>query len=136
MQAELFWLTLSVGLLIVQMLVAATGTYLRVGLVAMAGNREGLPEMTGWAGRAARAHRNMLENLLPFAALVLVLVALRRSSEVTVLAAQLFFWGRVAYALIYLAGVKWLRTLAWVVSLAGILLILAVLLGWKAGPAY
>ncbi len=40
----------------------------------------------------------------------------------TVLGAELFFWGRFAYALIYLAGWPWLRTLAWFVSVVGMVL--------------
>ena len=35
------------------MLVAATGANTQVGLPALAGNREGLVEMVGWAGRLA-----------------------------------------------------------------------------------
>jgi uncharacterized MAPEG superfamily protein len=41
----------------------------------------------------------------------------------TVLGAQLFLWGRVAYAIIYLAGLPWLRTLSWFVSVIGLVLI-------------
>jgi uncharacterized MAPEG superfamily protein len=46
-----------------------------VSLVTLAGNREGMPPLTGWALRAYRAHLNMLESLVLFAALVLVAVA-------------------------------------------------------------
>jgi uncharacterized MAPEG superfamily protein len=65
----------------------------------------------------------MLENLPLFAALVLALAASTTSSATTVLGAQLFFWGRLAYAAIYLAGIPWLRTAAWAVSIAGLVLI-------------
>jgi uncharacterized MAPEG superfamily protein len=51
----------STALTVVQMLIAVLGVTLQAGLPAVAGNREGLPEATGWAGRAQRAHRNMLE---------------------------------------------------------------------------
>src|SRR5258708_8754310 len=44
----------------------------QVGLLPLVGNRENLPAFEGWAGRAQRAHRNMLESLIIFAALVLV----------------------------------------------------------------
>ena len=36
--------------------------------------------MTGWAGRAQRAHRNMLESLILFAILVLVAQGGRRAA--------------------------------------------------------
>ena len=40
---------------------------------------------------------------------------------------MLLFWGRVAHAVIYLIGIPWLRTAAWAVSIAGLLVILAQL---------
>jgi uncharacterized MAPEG superfamily protein len=58
-----------------------------------------------------------------FAVLVLVAVVTNRTNDVTLLGAQLFFWGRVAYAFIYLAGLPWLRTLSWFVSVIGLVLI-------------
>ena len=73
----------------------------------LAGNREGLPAITGWAGRAQRAHRNMLESLMLFAILVLAAKAAGISNAMTLLGAQLFFWGRVAHAVIYIAGIPW-----------------------------
>ena len=47
----------------------------------------------------------------------------------TLLGAQLFFWGRVAHAIVYIAGIPWLRTAAWGVSVIGLILIFAQLLG-------
>ena len=123
MKPELTLLTCAVVLMFAQMLVAATGAFLQVGLVALAGNREGLPEITGWAGRAARAHRNMLENLVLFAALVLVAVAAGKTNATTLLGAQIFVYARLAYAVIYVAGIPWLRTGAWAVSVAGLAMI-------------
>lgn len=127
MPIELQLLVWTVALAVVQMLVAVSGATLQVGLPTLAGNREGLPELTGWAGRAARAHRNLLESIVLFAALVLVAHATGRTNELTALGAQLFFWGRVAHAVIYVLGLPWVRTLAWLVSLAGLLVILAQL---------
>ncbi|MGE4011161.1 MAG: MAPEG family protein, partial [Alphaproteobacteria bacterium] len=34
-----------------------------------------------------------------------------------------FCWGRVAYALAYLAGIPWLRRVVWFVSMVGLVLI-------------
>jgi uncharacterized MAPEG superfamily protein len=103
--------------------IAATGAQLQVGLPTLAGNRDGLPEMTGWAGRAERAHRNMLENLVLFAILVFAAKAVGISNATTILGAQLFFWGRVAHAVLYIAGIPWARTAAWGVSIVGLILI-------------
>lgn len=113
----------AVALTVVQMLVAVTGAFTQVGLMKLVGNREDMPKLTGWAGRAERAHLNMLENLVLFAALVLVAMDMGKMNDTILLGAQLFIWGRVAYAIIYLAGLPWLRTLSWFVSVIGLLLI-------------
>jgi uncharacterized MAPEG superfamily protein len=123
MKPELMLLVWSVLLAFVQMLIAVTGATLQVGLPTLAGNREGLAPCRGWAGRASRAHHNMLESLVLFAALVLVAVAAGKTNATTLLGAQLFFWARVAYAAVYLAGIPWLRTGTWFVSVVGLVLI-------------
>lgn len=123
MAPELSLLVWAVVLAFVQMLVAVTGAFLQVGLPTLAGNREGLAPFTGWAGRAQRAHRNMLENLVLFAALVLVAVVAQKSNSTTLAGAQVFFWARVAYAVVYLIGIPWLRTAVWTVSVIGLVMI-------------
>lgn len=123
MGIELTLLAWSVALCVAQMLVAAIGANRQVGLDRLAGNRESLPELTGWAGRAKRAHANMVENLVLFAALVLIVHVAGKTNWLTQLGAQLFFWSRLAYAGIYVAGIPWLRTAAWAVSMAGLVMI-------------
>ena len=123
MKPELMYLAWAVALTFAQMLIAVSGATLQVGLPALAGNREGLPPCTGWAGRAQRAHHNMLENMVLFTALVLAVVVAGKSNSTTVLGAQIFFWARLVYAFVYLAGIPWLRTLVWTVSVVGLLLI-------------
>ena len=128
MKPELVWLLWAVTLTFVQMLIAVAGATLQVGLPALAGNREGLAPCTGWAGRAARAHHNMLESLVLFAALVLIAVFTNKTNSATLLGAQLFFWARLVYALVYIAGIPWLRTLVWLASMIGLILIFVQLL--------
>lgn len=123
MKPELMWLLWALVLTFVQMLVAVTGAFLQVGLVRLVGNRENMPPFTGWAGRACRAHYNMLESLALFAALVLIAVASGKTNATTLLGAQIFVWARVAYAAVYLAGIPWLRTGVWLVSVVGLVLI-------------
>jgi uncharacterized MAPEG superfamily protein len=110
------------------MIVSATGANQLVGLPTLAGNREGLPEYTGWAGRAKRAHLNMIENLVLFAALVLIAAVANKANATTAMGAMIFFWARLAYAIIYVIGIPWLRTLAWAVSVIGLAMIAWVLL--------
>jgi len=128
MSPDLKYLLFSVILTFGQMLVAAMGANQAVGINTLAGNREGLPEIKGWAGRAKRAHLNMVENMVLFAALVLIAAAAGKANAMTALGAAIFFWGRVAYAVIYVAGIAWLRTVAWFVSVIGMALIAIELL--------
>ena len=123
MTPELIYLVWSAVLTFVLMLIAVSGATLQVGLPTLAGNREDMPDMTSWAGRAERAHSNMLENLVLFAILVLVAQAAGVRNAMTLLGAQLFFWGRVGHAVLYIAGIPWARTAAWVVSVVGLILI-------------
>ena len=123
MTPELMYLVWSAALTFVLVLIAVSGATLQVGLPTLADNREGLPKMTGWAGRAQRAHLNMLESLILFAVLVFVAQLAGIHNATTLLGAQLFFWGRVAHAAVYIAGIPWLRTAAWGVSVVGLVLI-------------
>jgi uncharacterized MAPEG superfamily protein len=125
---ELKLLVWSVGLTVAQMIVAVTGATMQYGLPALAGNREDLPPREGWAGRAARAHHNMLENLVLFAVLIVAASIVGKLNAMTALGAQLFFWGRLVYAPIYILGIPWLRTAAFGVSVAGLVLIFLQLL--------
>ena len=125
MTIELQLLVWSTALALIQMLVALLAAIAQVGLVPLVGNRESLPALEGWAGRAQRAHRNMLESLTIFAALVLVAQVAGKSNPATALGAQLFFWSRLAYAPVYVIGIPWLRTGMWGVSFAGLLQILS-----------
>jgi uncharacterized MAPEG superfamily protein len=58
-----------------------------------------------------------------FAALVLVAVVAGKANDMTLLGAQIFFWARLAYAAIYIAGITWVRTVVWLVSVIGLVLI-------------
>jgi uncharacterized MAPEG superfamily protein len=127
MPHELTLLVCAVTLTLVQSVIAVFGAMLQVGLPALAGNREALPPITGWAGRAVRAHRNMLESLVLFASLVLVAQAAGRTNAITALGSDLFLWARIIYVPVYLIGIPWLRTGVWAVSVVGLLMILVQL---------
>jgi len=123
MKPELTLLVWATVLTLVQAVIAVQGALMQVGLPTLAGNREGLPEIKGWGGRAARAHRNMLENLVLFAILVIAAVLADKTNGTTLLGAQIFFWARVVYAAVYIAGLPWLRTGVWAVSVVGLAMI-------------
>jgi uncharacterized MAPEG superfamily protein len=128
MTLELKLLVWSSALAMIQMLIALLAAIAQVGLLPLVGNREHLPGFEGWAGRAQRAHRNMLESLTIFAALVLVAQSAGKTNVATAIGAQLFFWSRLAYAPVYVIGIPWLRTSLWGLSFAGLVQILLQLL--------
>ena len=123
MSPDLKYLLFSVVLTFVQMLIAAAAANQVVGLTRLAGNRDSMPEYTGFAGRARRAHLNMLENMVLFTALVLIATVAGKANATTAMGAMLFFWARLVYVLVYLVGIPWLRTVIWFVSVIGMIMI-------------
>ena len=71
-----------------------------------------------WVNRANRAHLNAVENLAPFAAVVLIAQAIGFSSALTGICAAVFFYARLAHALFHLSGVTLLmaRTVAFTIG--------------------
>jgi uncharacterized MAPEG superfamily protein len=92
------------------------------------GNRGGEMRFPGWSERAQRAHANLVENLAPFAILVLVAHLSGQANDLTALGARIFFWARLAHAVVYIAGITGLRTLIFLVSVAAEILILVQIL--------
>jgi uncharacterized MAPEG superfamily protein len=60
--------------------------------------------LPNWVNRANRAHQNAVENLGPFAALVIVAHLVGVSTPVTAAAAAVYFWARLAHAVVHIAG--------------------------------
>lgn len=124
MTTDMTMLIASAVLTVLLTLPYSTGHMLTRGLYVMAGNREDFPAATGWIGRAHRAHLNMVENIVPFAALVLAAAVAGKADGWTALGSQVFFYSRVAHAVVYIAGVPWLRTFAWLGGVAGMVMVL------------
>jgi len=114
-------------LYVLQIGIAALVADVRNGIAWGFGNREHSPALEGWGGRAQRAYKNMGENLLPFACLVLIAYSLGRTGEMSVMGAEIFLVSRVAFAGLYIAGIKYLRTLAYFGGLVGMILIVVQL---------
>lgn len=127
MTTELLYLTLSAGLTIILWIPYILERIGSQGMAGAMGYPDNPPEPAKWARRAERVHLNMVENLAPFAALVLVAHALGVNTELTVWGATLFFWGRVAHAIVFLFGIPYLRTLAFTVAWIGMILIFVAL---------
>ena len=82
------------------------------------GNRDNLKEATPMGGRAERAAKNSIEAAIFFVPLALIANAAGLDAEV-MLGAQVAFWARIAYVPIYIAGIKYLRSLVWIVGVVG-----------------
>jgi uncharacterized MAPEG superfamily protein len=123
MSDDLFYLTLSAGLCAVLWVPYILARIGQQGLGNAVGYMADPPEPPAWAKRAHRVHLNFLENLAPFAALVLVAQVAGMANEMTELGAAIFFWGRVVHAVCYYAAIPWVRTLAFAVSWLGMMLI-------------
>ena len=86
------------------------------GLIATVGYPESPKPQSVWAQRLMKAHANAVENLVVFAALVLVAHSVGLTNTTIAGACIVYFWARVVHALAYTFGVPWVRTLAFVVG--------------------
>ncbi|HEY5347408.1 MAG TPA: MAPEG family protein [Rhizomicrobium sp.] len=122
---EIQMLCWSIVLGLVQIVLAASTATFQRGLAYNVSSRDMPPPPVGpVAARLARASRNFLETFPFFAAAVLVIATLGRHSDLSGIGAQLYFWARLVYVLAYAAGIAYLRTLVWAVSLVGLVLVL------------
>jgi len=108
------WLTL-----LVASLIRAKG-WTAAGFQFALGNRDKPPEATPLAGRAQRTATNTLENFVLFAAIALVAQVAGNTDPRVVTGAEIFFWARIAYIAAYYAGIVYLRTAVWLVSIIGL----------------
>lgn len=83
---------------------------------------EGLRAKGAAAGRAERALRNYLETFPAFAALAVTLLALGRGDGTGWLGALLWLAARIAYLPLYLAGIPYFRSLAWLAAGIGLVM--------------
>jgi uncharacterized MAPEG superfamily protein len=73
-----------------------------------------------WVSRANRAHQNAVENFAPFAAVVLVGQAMGVHTSLTATCAAVYFYARLAHALVHISGTGLLKartllfTIAWI----------------------
>ena len=74
--------------------------------------------------RLDRAYRNFLETFVFFAAAVLLAHALGKSTHNSALGAEIYLWARVLYVPAYAFGIPYLRTIIWVASLIGIMMVM------------
>lgn len=131
MKLELFYLLLSAILTGVLWIPVVIGYVTTRGPLTpeiyRAGSSVVLPH---WVNRANRAHMNAVENLAPFAVVVLVAQATDAASPLTAGCATVYFYARLAHAVIHISGFGrfWARTVAFTVAWAAFITYAVVLL--------
>jgi uncharacterized MAPEG superfamily protein len=129
MTLELKILAWTLVLAFVQILLFDFARTAQYGLKWNTGPRdEQMPPLSARAERLQRAQNNLFETLPLFIAAVLIANAANIHNEWTVLGAQIYFWGRVVYVPLYAFGVRQIRSLVWLISLAGLIMLAAQIL--------
>lgn len=80
------------------------------------------------SGRFARALKNLLETYPAFVALALALVVSGKAGGIAATGAWIWLVARIVFVVVYGLGVPVVRTLVWLVALAGLLMMLARLM--------
>lgn len=130
MTTELTMLAWTLVLALVQVFLPIMGRTRQLGTKWNAGPRdEPTPPPDAVTGRLERAQRNLFETLPVFIGAVLIAHAADRNSSLTAMGAHLYFWARVVYVPLYALGIPYVRSLAFLVSMVGLVMILAAVFG-------
>ena len=84
------------------------------------GYPENPPPLPSWAERSHRAHLNLLENLVPFTALVLVGHTIGADSATLATWSFVFLVARIVHWLAYVLKIPAIRTLAFLAGVASL----------------
>jgi uncharacterized MAPEG superfamily protein len=125
---EIWVLGWSAVLLIAQVVAQATAAG-DLGATYLLGPRDEKRESKSiLAGRLDRALKNLLETYPAFIAIVIALVVTGKTGGLAATGAWVWLAARVVYVFLYGGGVRAIRTLVWVISITGLLLMLIGLL--------
>lgn len=133
MTTELTYLALTLILALVQIFLPAGARTVEFGSKWNAGPRDETPAAKKpLTGRLERAEANLFETLPLFIGAVLIAHVIGAAGPLTLWGTALYFWARVVYVPLYALGVPYVRSLVWLVSLAGLVMVLASLFFLKA----
>jgi len=122
MTPELTMLTWTLILALAQILATALLRTQETGLKYNASARDApAPPPRPITARMMRAQTNLFETLPLFIAAILIAHVAGRDGAQSYSGAMLYFWGRVVYVPLYAFGVPYLRSVAWIVSLVGLI---------------
>lgn len=125
--SEIVVLGWSVVLLLVQIILQAVSTY-DLGPYLLGPRDDNRQSGNVVAGRLKRALENLLETYPAFVALALALAVTGKTGGIAATGAWIWLAARIVYVPLYAFGVPAVRTLAWVVSIVGILMMLVRLM--------
>ncbi len=129
MTTELTILAWTLVLAIVQVFLPAGFRSRETGIAFNAGPRdEPGPPVGKITGRLQRAQKNLYESLPLFAAAVLIAHVTHREGALTLWGAWTYLVTRIIYVPLYAFGVRMGRSVAWMLSLLGLVLILIAIL--------
>lgn len=119
-------LAIAIVLGLIQLLWAAGAARRQQGLNWARGPRDEKMPVTGMAARLDRAWRNYMETFPLFAAAVLLGAESNSLRDVSIWGAHVYVWSRLLYVPLYAWGSRF-RTLVWLVSLIGLLMVIYTL---------
>jgi uncharacterized MAPEG superfamily protein len=123
MSTDLMMLTLTAGVTALMWLPYILQRIIEHGLMPTVTYAADDKPIAAWAERAKHAHYNAVENLAPFAALVLVAHAIGATNAATAAAATVYFWIRLAHYVLYTMGVPYGRTVCFAIGWAAMVCI-------------
>jgi len=131
MKNEIFWLVLTIlltGTMWAPYILNRISEYKLIPALRNP-NRDSRPK-SQWANRLMYAHENAVENMVLFAPLVILILYLQLSTSHTIIATMIFFFARVAHAILYTLGVAYFRTLSYAIGwMAQTYLAIIILMG-------
>jgi uncharacterized MAPEG superfamily protein len=131
MTTELTLLAWTLVLALVQIMLVANLRTAETGLEYNASARDGeAPPPRPVTARLQRAQANLYETLPLFAAAVLIAHVSGSEGDLTLWGCWMYLVARIVYVPLYAVGIPYVRSLVWLVSLAGLIMVLfAVLTG-------
>lgn len=125
----IIWLLAALGLFFLHLHLPGVLFGQTVGMMALVGPRDSLPAPGILTARARRAAANLQENL-PFFLTLALLALIVPSTDLAraTLGAAIFVGARTAYLPLYLVGIPALRSIAYWLGIAGLVVMLLAIL--------
>lgn len=128
MTLELSCLAWLLVLAVVQIMMAGQARTKQYGTKWNVSARDGeMPELNPLAARLLRAQANLFETLPLFAIAILIATVANKTNWRTEVGAVTYLIARLVYVPLYAFGVPVVRTVVWMISMVGFLLVLAAL---------